>query len=58
MLEALAPDQREVVLLRFAADLDTNEVGRVMDRNPNAVRQLQFRALQRLREMVGETARS
>ena len=56
MLEALAPDQREVVLLRFAADLDTNEVGRVMDRNPNAVRQLQFRALQKLREMLAETA--
>ena len=58
MLEALAPDQREVVLLRFAAELDTNEVGRVMDRNPNAVRQLQFRALQRLREMVSETTTS
>ena len=58
MLSTLAPDQREVVLLRFAADLDTNEVGRVMDRNPNAVRQLQFRALQKLREMTTETTRS
>ena len=55
MLDALAPDQREVVLLRFAADLDTHEVGEVMDRNANAVRQLQFRALQKLREMARET---
>lgn len=55
MLDALAPDQREVVLLRFAADLDTNEVSKVMERNPNAVRQLQFRALQKLREMTRET---
>ena len=55
MIEALAPDQREVVLLRFAAGMDTYEVGRAMERNPNAVRQLQFRALQRLREMIGET---
>ena len=57
MIEQLAPDQREVVLLRFAADMDTYEVGRVMDRNPNAVRQLQFRALQKLREMMRETSR-
>ena len=55
MLEALAPDQREVLLLRFAADLDTHEVGDVMERNANAVRQLQFRALQRLRDMARET---
>lgn len=55
MIEQLAPDQKEVVLLRFAADMDTYEVGRVMDRNPNAVRQLQFRALQKLREMMRET---
>lgn len=57
MIEQLAPDQKEVVLLRFAADMDTYEVGRVMDRNPNAVRQLQFRALQKLREMMRETSR-
>ena len=56
MIDALAPDQREVVLLRFAADLDTYEVGRVMNRNPNAVRQLQFRALQKLRDMMKETS--
>ena len=58
MLDALAPDQREVVLLRFAAGLDTHEVSRVMERNPNAVRQLQFRALQKLREMTTEMTRS
>lgn len=55
MLDNLAPDQREVILLRFAANLDTAEVGQVMDRNANAVRQLQFRALQRLRELTEET---
>jgi RNA polymerase sigma-70 factor (ECF subfamily) len=51
MLERLAPDQREVLLLRFAGGLDAAEVGRVMQRKPNAVRQLQFRALENLREM-------
>ena len=54
MLANLAPDQREVILLRFAADLNTSEVSRVMNRKPNAVRQLQFRALQKLREMTEE----
>lgn len=54
MLESLADEQREVVLLRFAAGLDTSEVGNVMGRKPNAVRQLQFRALTNLREMMRE----
>jgi RNA polymerase sigma-70 factor, ECF subfamily len=51
MLGRLAPDQREVLLLRFGAGLDTHEAGRVMKRNANAIRQLQFRALEKLREM-------
>ncbi|MDQ4095024.1 MAG: sigma-70 family RNA polymerase sigma factor [Actinomycetota bacterium] len=55
MLDRLPADQREVILLRFGADLDTNEVGRVMGRNANAVRQLQFRALQSLRTLTQET---
>ncbi|MDQ3620460.1 MAG: RNA polymerase sigma factor [Actinomycetota bacterium] len=54
MLESLADEQREVVLLRFAAGLDTSEVGHVMGRKPNAVRQLQFRALTNLRGMMRE----
>lgn len=53
-LDRLAPDQREVLVLRFAAQLNTNEVGRVMGRRPNAVRQLQFRALTSLRQMMTE----
>ena len=53
-LDALPADQREVLLLRFAAGLDTNEVGNVMGRKANAVRQLQFRALTTLRERMRE----
>jgi RNA polymerase sigma-70 factor (ECF subfamily) len=52
MLETLPPDQREVLLLRFAGGLNTEETAVVMDRKPNAVRQLQFRALGRLRETM------
>lgn len=52
LLSRLTPAQREVLLLRFAADLATDEVARVMGRRPNAVRQLQFRALEQMRRMM------
>ena len=54
LLEDLVPEQREVLLLRFAAGLDTKEAGEVMGRKPNAVRQLQFRALANLRAAAGD----
>lgn len=53
LLVELPEDQREVLLLRFAAGLDTNETGAVMGRKPNAVRQLQFRALENIRSIAG-----
>jgi RNA polymerase sigma-70 factor (ECF subfamily) len=49
MLAVLPDDQREVLVLRFAGGLETDEIGAVMGRKPNAVRQLQFRALEQLR---------
>jgi len=52
LLEQLIPEQREVLLLRFAADLDAKEAGDVMGRKPNAIRQLQFRALANLRTLA------
>jgi RNA polymerase sigma-70 factor, ECF subfamily len=55
MLDHLTSEQREVLLLRFAAGLDTNQAAEAMGRKPNAVRQLQFRALAALRaHMEGE----
>ena len=53
LLVGLPDDQREVLLLRFAAGLDTHETGAVMGRNANAIRQLQFRALQNIRNLTG-----
>jgi RNA polymerase sigma-70 factor (ECF subfamily) len=52
MLDRLPPEQREVLLLRFAGGLDTNEAGAAMGKKANAVRQLQWRALEGLREMM------
>ncbi len=49
LLEELPADQREILLLRFAAGLSSAEAGAVMGRSANAVRQLQFRAMDSLR---------
>ena len=54
LLDRLPAEQREVLLLRFGAGLDTIETGRAMERNANAVRQLQLRALRNVRAMVPE----
>jgi RNA polymerase sigma-70 factor (ECF subfamily) len=57
-LAALPGDQREVLLLRFAAGLDTKEAGELMGRKPNAIRQLQFRALQSMRDLMNEEVKA
>jgi RNA polymerase sigma-70 factor (ECF subfamily) len=49
LIAALSADQREVLALRFGAGLGSDEIAKVMNRKPNAVRQLQFRALASLR---------
>ena len=54
MVDRLPDEQREVVLLRFAGELDTHEVASAMGRNANAVRQLQFRALTNLRKWMND----
>jgi RNA polymerase sigma-70 factor, ECF subfamily len=53
-LDSLPPDQREVLMLRFAGGLGTTEVAKIMRRKPNAVRQLQFRALESMRARISE----
>lgn len=52
MLVHLSPEQRDVIALRFAGGLDTNETAAALNKKVNAVRQLQFRALQSLRQRM------
>jgi RNA polymerase sigma-70 factor (ECF subfamily) len=52
LLDHLTDEQRDVVVLRFAADLDTATVGRLTGRSPNAVAAVTTRALARLRAVV------
>jgi len=52
-LAALTPDQRDVVLYRFFADLTPREIGLLMNKREGTVRALQFRALATLRRRLG-----
>jgi RNA polymerase sigma-70 factor (ECF subfamily) len=50
LLEALGEDQKEVLTLRIIADLTVDQVAEIMGKSAGAVKQLQRRALDRLRE--------
>jgi RNA polymerase sigma-70 factor (ECF subfamily) len=51
-LSLLPDDQRECLLLRFFAGLSISETAAAMDRTDGAVKQLQFRATNRLRRII------
>jgi RNA polymerase sigma-70 factor (ECF subfamily) len=52
LLAQLSPDQRQVLELRLSG-LTSKEIGIVLGKNPNAVDQAQYRAVQRLRSLSG-----
>jgi RNA polymerase sigma-70 factor (ECF subfamily) len=52
LLDQLSEPQRQVVELRLAGLTDA-EIGHLLDRNQGAVRALQFRAVTRLRTLMG-----
>ena len=50
LLQGLVDDQKEVLTLRLIAGLTVDQVAAVMGKSPGAVKQLQRRAVNRLRE--------
>ena len=52
-LDRLTAPQREVLIYRFFAGLDTAEIGRAMGKREGTVRALQFRALESMRATLG-----
>lgn len=54
-LESLSRDHREVILLARVEGLAMKEIAERLQRSPNAVVQLLWRALKNLREAFGET---
>jgi RNA polymerase sigma-70 factor (ECF subfamily) len=49
----LPDDQRRVIQMRFAEEKGIREIAEAMGRTEGAVKQLQYRAMQTLRERVG-----
>jgi len=55
LVDALPADQRQVVIARFVQDKSIRAIAQELGRSEGAVKQLQFRALQSLRERVHPT---
>ena len=55
-LATLSDDQREVVVLRFVADLPLEAVAKITRRTPGAVKAMQHRAMDNLRKAVSPDA--
>jgi RNA polymerase sigma-70 factor (ECF subfamily) len=53
LVDLLPPDQRHVVLLRFVKQNSIREIANDLGRSEGAVKQLQLRALENLREKLG-----
>ncbi|MDP1086143.1 sigma-70 family RNA polymerase sigma factor, partial [Klebsiella pneumoniae] len=51
-MKQLSPDYRKVLTYRIIEGWPVNEVAKKMKRSPGAVRSLQFRALQALKETL------
>jgi RNA polymerase sigma-70 factor, ECF subfamily len=54
LLDELPPDQREVLALRFVADLTLEQVAEIMGRSVGAIKQLQRRGMRTVRAVVAE----
>jgi len=52
--ESLAPDQRDVVLLRLLGDLSVEQTAAALGKRPGAVKALQHRGLEALRRLLVE----
>jgi DNA-directed RNA polymerase specialized sigma24 family protein len=53
-IEQLPLAQRQVIVLRYMLELKGNEIATVLDRSPEAVRQLHQRAMRFLRQRMGQ----
>jgi DNA-directed RNA polymerase specialized sigma24 family protein len=52
LVDELPADQRRVVAMRFAEEKSIREIAEALGRSEGAVKQLQFRGLQNLREQI------
>jgi RNA polymerase sigma-70 factor (ECF subfamily) len=52
LVDTLPDDQRRVIILRFVGQMSLREIGTQLGRSEGAIKQLQLRALQNLRERI------
>ena len=55
-IQQLTPEQQHVLTLRFGEGYSLEETAAVMNKNVNAIKALQFRALNSLQREIGEVA--
>jgi RNA polymerase sigma-70 factor, ECF subfamily len=55
LVKELPPEQSKVIEMRFAGGASIREVAKHLGRSAGAVKQLQYRGLQTLRDRLGET---
>lgn len=51
-VRTLSPDQRRVIVMRFLDDLSYEQIAAILGKSVGAVRVLQFRGLQNLRQLI------
>jgi len=51
-LETLSYEQKEVLTLHFISDLPNTEIAKLMKKSEEAIRQIQYRAIKRLRGII------
>lgn len=55
LVDRLPPDQRRVIVMRFAEGKSVRETAHEMGRSEGAIKQLQWRGLQTLRSQMGQS---
>jgi RNA polymerase sigma-70 factor (ECF subfamily) len=55
-MQQLTPEQQHVLALRFGEGFSLEETAAVMNKNVNAIKALQFRALASLQRGIGDVA--
>ncbi|MGO9275581.1 MAG: RNA polymerase sigma factor [Terriglobia bacterium] len=58
LVDGLPADQRRVIVMRFAEEKSIREIAQELGRSEGAVKQLQFRALEKLRKRLARTGKS
>ncbi len=53
-IKKLTDEQQQVIILRFVEGYPSQEIANIMEKSPEAVRAIQFRALNALRKILGE----